>query len=191
MKYFNRCPIPKRNGGDCWEPSHPASEYGLCVEHWRETVKGWFDEEPAVTIRCYSCHRITLVDPIDLEFARCEICAFPMGDSELILSLIEAEELESHQKRANSGVVYYVKFGNRLKIGFTSSLRARVNALLVDEVLAAEPGTYDIETARHKQFAEYLAAGREWFHPSPELLAHVASIRAEHGDPFEVKWSNE
>lgn len=191
MKYFNRCPIPKRNGGDCWEPSHPASEYGLCVEHWREVTKGWFDEEPAVTIRCYSCHRITLVDPIDLEFARCEICAFPMGDSELILSLIEAEELESHQKRANSGVVYYVKFGNRLKIGFTSSLRARVNALLVDEVLAAEPGTYDIETARHKQFAEYLAAGREWFHPSPELLAHVASIRAEHGDPFEVKWSNE
>lgn len=79
------------------------------------------------------------------------------------------------------GVVYYILFGNRIKIGTTTSLRGRLDALPYDEVLATEPGGFDVERMRHDQFADCRVRG-EWFEPTPALLAHIAELASRESD---------
>lgn len=50
-------------------------------------------------------------------------------------------------------VVYYLRFGDRIKIGTTTNLRTRLISVPCDEVLAVEPGSYALERERHEQFA--------------------------------------
>lgn len=73
-------------------------------------------------------------------------------------------------------VVYYMRFGNRIKIGTSGVLYTRVQGLKPDEVLAAEPGSYDLEAQRHREFAPYRDHG-EYFFPAPALLAHINKVR--------------
>ena len=191
MRKFTHCPMPAKGGADCWNESHPASTFGLCVEHWRKAVDQWYGEQPAINIRCAQCNTVTAIDSVDIPYARCGYCNFPIGDLEASLELIDAEAATARRERDSNGVVYYIRFADRVKIGFTTSLKSRVLALPVDEVLAAEPGSYEIEGQRHKQFAADLAAGREWFNLSEALKVHAASVRDRHGDPFAVKWGSE
>jgi excisionase family DNA binding protein len=71
--------------------------------------------------------------------------------------------------------VYYIRFGDRIKIGTTKCLTARLSDLPHDEVLATEPGGRDVETRRHRQFAAQKIR-REWFRPDPVLLEHIAAL---------------
>lgn len=77
-------------------------------------------------------------------------------------------------------VVYYLRKGDRIKIGWSGNLSARMRALRPDALLAVEPGCMHLETGRHHQFAEHrlpnTGDGDEWFTPAPELLAHVELI---------------
>lgn len=75
--------------------------------------------------------------------------------------------------------VYYVERGDRIKIGCTAQLHQRMTALMPDRVLALEPGDFDLEATRHRQFREWRISG-EWFAPSDELLAHIDGVRREH-----------
>ncbi len=53
------------------------------------------------------------------------------------------------------GCVYYIRRpGNRVKIGWSSAFRARMQALHVpaEDVLAVESGGMELEVARHRQF---------------------------------------
>jgi helix-turn-helix protein len=77
-------------------------------------------------------------------------------------------------------VVYYLRFGDRIKIGTTVGLTARLSNIPHNELLATEPGGSDVETARHRQFAA-LRIYREWFRPGPVLVDHIAALRAESG----------
>lgn len=82
------------------------------------------------------------------------------------------------------GVIYYIRWADRIKIGTTMNLAQRLKGLYYDELLATEPGTYSREAARHEQFASALVEGqREWFHSTPELLDHIALTRKKYGDP--------
>lgn len=75
-------------------------------------------------------------------------------------------------------IVYYIRWADRIKIGTTSNLQQRLKALYHDEVLATEPGSTGRERERHAQFAHLLVDGqREWFHDSPELREHIATLR--------------
>ncbi len=74
-------------------------------------------------------------------------------------------------------VVYYIKFGDRIKIGTTTNLNARLGTLPFDQILGTEPGGVDLERKRHQQFAANLVSGREWFSPSEALLAHIATLK--------------
>lgn len=79
-------------------------------------------------------------------------------------------------------VVYYVRLGNHIKIGTTTNLAARLNALYVDHdpelLLATEPGGRDVESLRHHEFdQERVYANRELFNPSRRLLEHIESLR--------------
>ena len=69
----------------------------------------------------------------------------------------------------------------------TSAFHTRMLALRPDEVLAVELGSFGLETARRAQFADDHVKGRDWFRPSPRLLAHADRIAAIYGPPPEWK----
>lgn len=83
------------------------------------------------------------------------------------------------------GVVYYIAFGDRIKIGTTTDLKARMSALPHDEILAVEPGSNELEKRRHREFGEHRLRG-EWFRDVAALREHASDLREEHGEPFEV-----
>ncbi|MFC4006609.1 GIY-YIG nuclease family protein [Nonomuraea purpurea] len=75
-----------------------------------------------------------------------------------------------------SSVVYYIQFGDRVKIGFTTNLEKRLTALPHDEVLATEPGGQVTERRRHEEFETYRITG-EWFEMGDELVDHINELR--------------
>lgn len=79
-------------------------------------------------------------------------------------------------------VVYYMRFGNLIKIGTSGVLQTRVRVLKPDELLATEPGSYRLERKRHRQFARFRAEG-EFFYPAPELLAHIRKVKVQRRTP--------
>lgn len=96
----------------------------------------------------------------------------------------EAENRESYRaalahERAKADpdeMVYYMRFGDRVKIGYTTNLGKRRLAVPNDEVLAIEPGTRTLEAMRHRQFAELRITG-EWFHYAEPLTEHIEGLR--------------
>lgn len=81
-------------------------------------------------------------------------------------------------------VVYYVRRGQFIKIGTTMQFSKRMGALRPDEILAVEPGSYDLERERHVQFAATRCDSRsEYFLPSQELIEHMLEVREERGRP--------
>lgn len=86
-------------------------------------------------------------------------------------------------------VVYYLDLGQHIKIGFTTNLQQRLNALRADkdQLLAIEPGGRDVERARHDQFAHERLDRRENFRISDRLTDHVQRIRADYGLP---RWAS-
>lgn len=87
---------------------------------------------------------------------------------------------------APSRVVYYVRKGDRIKIGYTSQLHVRMATLEPDALLAVEPGGTALEAHRHRQFRDARdlgSPGREWFRMTPALLAHVAELSANTPPP--------
>jgi hypothetical protein len=70
--------------------------------------------------------------------------------------------------------VYYARQDDRIKIGYTTGLKQRAVSLSPAKLLAAEPGSLALETQRHREFEDDWIE-REWFRPSPALLAHVAT----------------
>lgn len=89
----------------------------------------------------------------------------------------ELRNQERLEKAARDGVIYYLRFGDRIKIGTTTHLNARLSSVPHDELLATEPGDHRLETLRHRQF-KHCRVHREWFDGTDEsLLRHVAMLR--------------
>ncbi len=89
-------------------------------------------------------------------------------------------------------VVYYVRQGERVKIGTTANPRQRYGAVRHEEVLAFERGDRRLERRRHEQFAAGRFAGSEWFRLTPELAAHI-DVVARGCDPWDLlaRWRSE
>lgn len=89
-------------------------------------------------------------------------------------------------------VVYYLRFGDRIKIGTTTDLPQRLQALPHDELLAIEPGGMTLERTRHLQFAD-LRVTREWFEAAPVLFSHAHELREKHGRPLSAweRWRSD
>lgn len=94
------------------------------------------------------------------------------------------EQKERDLRAEAPGLVYYLRVGEHVKIGFTAvELRSRLRAYPPGSaLLAAEPGSKALEKQRHAQFRAMKAAGREWFTPHAALDEHIAQVVAEHGD---------
>jgi len=82
-------------------------------------------------------------------------------------------------------VVYYLRLGERVKIGTTANPRQRFAALGHEEVLAFEPGDRAVEQRRHAEFADDRLGTSEWFALSARLRAHVDALAAGR-DPWHV-----
>jgi hypothetical protein len=65
------------------------------------------------------------------------------------------------------GVVYFVRFQNLVKIGFTTNLPSRMVAIPHEEVLGTVAGTLADEKRCHAAFAHLRVKG-EWFRPETE-----------------------
>ncbi len=111
--------------------------------------------------------------------------------NELALQLwaeAEAEKRQAKEAVASDtsiddpdSVVYYLRFADRVKIGYSRNLGRRMADLPHDELMAIEFGARQVEARRHKQFAAYRIVG-EWFSLSPEILAHVEDLRVKQAD---------
>lgn len=67
------------------------------------------------------------------------------------------------------------------KIGTTTNLPQRLDSLRAQpgDLLATEPGGFDVERRRHQEFAEERFGRREDFAASDRLLAHIARLRGD------------
>lgn len=80
----------------------------------------------------------------------------------------------------NQQVLYAIRIkGGVIKIGCSAQIRKRRNWIQGVEILALVPGDFDQEAAIHAQLAAHVHHGREWYNPTPEVLAVVNDMRAE------------
>lgn len=82
-----------------------------------------------------------------------------------------------------ASIVYYIRRGHLIKIGTTRQPRSRMRDLLPDEIVAWEPGDFDTERSRHRQFAHIRIRGSELFQHSENLTEHMKQLREQHGEP--------
>lgn len=190
MHHFTHCPIPASGGKDCGNNPHPGNSYGVCSPHWRKLADEWLGERPQVTVQCINCTKLSTIDSVELDYATCQFCHKQISEPGLIRELVERQRAAQIARPANKdllGVVYYLRFSDRVKIGFTTDLDVRAQQIPHDEIVAAEPGTYALESQRHTEFSpERLTERGEWFNLTPRLAFHMANVRDKYGNPVEV-----
>lgn len=87
-----------------------------------------------------------------------------------------------------TGYVYYLEVDGLIKIGYTKDVERRLKQYPPSsELLTARIGTKITERAEHNMFASSLARGREWFHPTLDLMKHIGKLQAEHGGPYTAR----
>lgn len=127
-----------------------------------------------------------------------KIAAFHWGDPSLALGVQRERQEKQDQARArreaayaDQSLVYYVRIGENVKIGYSTNLKQRISQLRLQPtaLLATEPGGRELEKERHRQFsAERIVSNREDFMLTNRLREHIESVRAEHGPPKITKF---
>ncbi|WP_233255384.1 GIY-YIG nuclease family protein [Naasia lichenicola] len=165
------CAIP-----GCLSASDDPAAISLCADHLAIAAElhglqhGASDPLPEPCVLCGS--RLGIRLPTGWT---CAVCEWPYG---------EHPDAEFAAPRVD--VVYYLRYGDRVKIGTTVSPRQRFAALWHDEVLAFERGDRRLEHRRHQQFHSARAGTSEWFHLTDEIRAHV-DVLAGGVDPWD-RW---
>lgn len=77
-------------------------------------------------------------------------------------------------------VVYYMRIGNRVKIGFSTNLSERLKTFTPEELLAVEPGDIALERSRQARF-NALWTHAEWFRYEGELVEWVEELQRRAG----------
>lgn len=72
--------------------------------------------------------------------------------------------------------VYYMRIGNRVKIGYSTNLDLRVATINPEELMATEVGDMKTERQRHEQFKQ-LRTHSEWFRLEYPLTDHIAALQ--------------
>lgn len=82
--------------------------------------------------------------------------------------------------KTDPGLIYYLRVGDKIKIGFTTDLEQRLRAYPPFAVLlATHPGTVKLEGQMHAKFCAHLIGGREWFAVSDQIMQHIENVRKE------------
>jgi hypothetical protein len=86
------------------------------------------------------------------------------------------ERVASLQPHEGAELVYYMRIGNRVKIGTTGNLKSRLSTINPEELMATEPGGRERERARHDQFKELRTHG-EWFRLEEPLVSYMEKLK--------------
>lgn len=150
----NGCVAKGRRGFDCLREVISNAPFPICVKHAAEFLRYLHENLAQETVLAAALEKIETYD-----------------SGEHYRELTFPAE--------GTAVVYYLRVGNHIKIGFTTHLSKRIRAYPPDsEVLAYELGNIKLEKARHLQFHHQLRMGQEWFAPSLDLLTHIESVRS-------------
>ena len=167
----------------CTRAPEPGAPVPLCHDHllaayeWMAGEVGITDTLPSPCPACGS--RLGVHYPSGWLCAVCEWRHGEIPDSEgPVASRVD--------------VVYYIRFGEQVKIGTSSRPRARLAQLRHEELLAFERGGRALEQSRHVRFAA-LRLGGEWFSLEGELTEHIARLRVGADDPWALleRWRSE
>ena len=96
-------------------------------------------------------------------------------------NVLQHRDCLSPASREPSGreVVYYLQVGEMIKIGTTKNLGHRLQSYPPNRrLLATEPGSYELEQRRIKEFSMYSISG-EWFHLNDAMIRHAAKLRRQ------------
>ena len=179
-----RCVIVLDSGQRCDGDVVPDAPLNLCDHHllvaqeWVSRDVGVTDVLPSPCLACGS--RLGVKYPSGW---LCAICEWKLGE-------IVDPELAS---TVRVDVVYYLRFGDQIKIGTSSNPRQRLASLRYNELLAFERGGRMLEQRRHKQFATHRLGRSEWFADHPDLIEHIDILRAGSTDPWlqYARWRSE
>ena len=97
------------------------------------------------------------------------------GAKTIVRSVLENRPRGPMKATNQPGLVYIVRHGTRVKIGFTTNLEKRMKSVPHDEVLATIPGSMASEAALHEKFADIRLHG-EWFEATQDLLDFAAQL---------------
>ncbi|WP_203135752.1 GIY-YIG nuclease family protein [Microbacterium sp. JZ31] len=167
----------------CPRPLEPGAPAPLCAAHLREVAE-WREGAAGVT---------------DLLPSPCALCGarlgvrWPSGWLCAVCEWRQGDVVDGELPPPRIDVVYYVRYGDRVKIGTSAQPRRRLAALVYDELLAFERGDRLVERRRHEQFADERFARTEWFRLSGRLRAHAAALSAGVDDPWRLhtRWVSE
>lgn len=188
MNEPTHCPIPMQDGSDCWRAPEPHGYADICTQHMHEIARRWVGEIPLKHTRCRDCG---ILNPTFDRLSRLQKC-WNCGTVVEFEPVDVDTRVEPEPTPAKPGpsrgahVVYYLAFGDRVKIGTTRNLPQRVAVLPHDEILAVEPGGREVEQRRHREFAASRLGKTEWFEPSAALRAHINTLRVQHGRPMKA-----
>jgi hypothetical protein len=77
--------------------------------------------------------------------------------------------------KEKQGIVYFIQFGDRIKIGFTTDLPTRMRTLPHDKILALIPGAMSDERKLHRKFDDIRITG-EWFAADARLFDFIETL---------------
>lgn len=78
-------------------------------------------------------------------------------------------------KQPRAGWIYFIRFGDRVKVGYTTNPDQRLRGLPHEQVIGIVPGTRADEAGWHKLLADFHVVG-EWFRADAELLAILKRV---------------
>jgi hypothetical protein len=172
---MRRCGIVLETGEPCAAPPTAGVPLNLCTGHllaahdWVAGEVGVTDTLPSPCLACGS--RLGVHYPSGW---LCAVCEWKQGD------VADPHDVEV----ARVDVVYYLRFGEQVKIGTSGNPRQRFASLRYDELLAFERGGRALEQRRHAQFAEFRLGRSEWFAEHPALREHIDVLQAGADDPW-------
>jgi hypothetical protein len=169
------CGIVSDSGQECQEPVDAAAPLNLCTRHllaaydWVAGDVGVTDTLPSPCQACGS--RLGVRYPSGWLCAICEWKVGEVPDEDLAMRRVD--------------VVYYLRFGDRIKIGTSGNPRMRLASQRYEELLAFERGNRTVEQRRHAQFSDARILRTEWFDSSDALLRHIGVLSAGVDDPWQ------
>lgn len=164
-----------------WRPPHPgkgtiANPFAAPPPEDRCRWQGCKSERTEVGAETFG--RFALCD----YHVEATVAFFDLNEKRAIRQ-VEAE-VPTPDDRLTPGVIYYALIDGTIKIGYTTDVYKRMRQYPpTARLLAVEPGTEKLERVRHSLFAIYLAHGREWFTPNPELDTWINQVIEHHGPP--------
>ena len=115
-------------------------------------------------------------DP-DMKIPLCDTCARGVYRDVSATMLSAVRHGTPRQTRDIAGVVYFILLGDRIKIGYTTDLDARMRVIPHEEVLGTIPGTMRDERMYHAKFAKHRTTG-EWFKDCPDIRDYIRAHKA-------------